>query len=254
MYNTISIHKPVRSVIIEPITVFPYVEDIVIEESTMKTLNHCAENPLQPEQTAAMDSEEESQVEDSSFSSIDVDALIEEARQQGYRQGQSDAQKQFETELQQRLKEYQVHEINPELERLATLIASIQQQWKAIGKKIEDAVLTLAMNIAQQVIKSEITSNGKTILNQAREAIRHLTGVERIRIRVNPEDEKILKQYRSELITASDSVKELIFDVDESITRGGCIIESESGNVDATIETQMKKILEILTADHELTA
>ena len=252
MYNNISVHKPVSSVIIEPATVFPLIEDIVIEERPVEILSRCSEESRESEQTVG--SEEESQVEENTFSSIDVEALIEEARQQGYRQGQSDAQKQFEQELQKGLKEYHANEIAPELERLNALFNSIQQQWKAIGKKVEDAVLMLAMNIADQVIKSEITLNGKSILDQAREAIRHLTGVERIRIRINPEDEKILRQYRSELIAASDSVKEIIFDVDESITRGGCIIESESGNVDATIETQMKKILEILTADHELTA
>jgi flagellar assembly protein FliH len=75
-----------------------------------------------------------------------------------------------------------------------------------------------------------------------REAIRRIVGVEIITVRVHPEDEALVRSHRSALLSSSDSVREIVIEGDESIERGGCILESATGNVDARIGSQLRQI------------
>lgn len=241
--------------LVEHAVVFPDIQEIHLDDEKWE-VNTPATHETE-EQATVVETMDEAPISAESSAEqvyqLNIEELLENARHEGYEQGYNDARKDLEHEIERRIEAVKKNELDPLLNQLAVLFNALQHQWKQVGKKIEDAVLTLALNVAQQVIKTELSSNGMIILNQAREAIQHLAGVERLRIRVHPEDEKILKQYRSELIAASDAVKELIIEPDEHLSRGGCILESESGNVDATIETQVRKISDLLLSDHELT-
>ena len=65
-------------------------------------------------------------------------------------------------------------------------------------------------------------------------------------VKVNPLDLEVMHQFRKDIEKYSGSVKGVSVDADETISRGGCIIETNYGEVDATIEGVFAEIEEKL--------
>ncbi len=96
--------------------------------------------------------------------------------------------------------------------------------------------------MAGKILKREVTLENQVVLGQVHDALRRLTGVESVKLRVSPRDEALVRQERALLMTSSESVRELIIESDEKIEPGGCMLETASGTVDARLSTQLEQI------------
>ncbi|HLP18067.1 MAG TPA: FliH/SctL family protein [Bacteroidota bacterium] len=132
--------------------------------------------------------------------------------------------------------------------RADELMGSIGEQHAQLREIVEETVVRLSLEIASRLIKREIELSSP-VVGQIREAIKRILGVEKVKIKINRADEELVRSQKTELHQAADSVKEFVLDMDDKISAGGCILESELGNVDARLETQMKQI-ELALRDH----
>jgi len=73
-------------------------------------------------------------------------------------------------------------------------------------------------------------------------AIESLKYQKEIRIRVNPDDLGFLKENKMQLYTMLGESKEIEIVEDALVGRGGCIIDTEIGTIDARLETQLRVI------------
>jgi flagellar assembly protein FliH len=158
--------------------------------------------------------------------------------QRGVEAGKSEASKELQIRFDGRIAE--------ERKRIAALMTSIRNQIILLQNRWEHSVMKFSLSIAQLVIKQEVTVNREIVLGQVREALRHLVGVEKVKLRVHPDDEEVLRHRRAEVSSASDSLKEMVIEADDKIDRGSCIVESDSGNVDARLSTQLNRIESLL--------
>ncbi len=129
-----------------------------------------------------------------------------------------------------------------ERKNILTLVQSISAEFDRLRHSAELAVVKMALAIAERVVKREVSLDEGLVLRQIHEATKRVVGVERIKLRVNPKDEEYVRDHRPGILTSTDAVRELVIEGDETIERGGCILESDSGNVDALIATQMERI------------
>ena len=65
---------------------------------------------------------------------------------------------------------------------------------------------------------------------------------EQVRIRVNPDDYHIVNNDRASLMRMVEGLKDFELAIDSKVARGGCIIETNLGNIDARLETQLSAI------------
>jgi hypothetical protein len=135
-----------------------------------------------------------------------------------------------------------------ERQRVDQFLASLGEQLDRLERSFEEHVVKCALAIAERILKREIARDQEFVLTQVREALKRVVGVSRIQLRIHPSDEALVHHGRAGLIEASDSLREITIEVDETIEPGGCIIESESGSVDAQLSTQLKQIEEALLA------
>jgi flagellar assembly protein FliH len=126
--------------------------------------------------------------------------------------------------------------------RLDTLLDAMAKETAQFAADLERDAYRFAVAVAERIVKREITLDESVVMRQMREAIRRIVGVEIITVRVHPEDEALVRSHRSALLSSSDSVREIVIEGDESIERGGCILESATGNVDARIGSQLRQI------------
>lgn len=117
--------------------------------------------------------------------------------------------------------------------------------WEARNRYLaanENVVVQLAMAVARRIVGEIVNIDPTTVLESAKEAIRSVRGEQKLRVRVRPEDEPIMLQQMIELKRSNSEIGEIQVVSDESITLGGCIVESPLGTIDAQFSTQLQSL------------
>lgn len=123
--------------------------------------------------------------------------------------------------------------------RFSTSAAKLDEQYVKFDeflKKIEEELGQTAIKIAKEVIDKEISTSSNQIAHHlASSLIKELSNVKNIEIRVNPEDSEYIKEQFSK----NEHVK---ISADDAISKGGVVIISDGGNIDATMQTRLEKL------------
>lgn len=148
-------------------------------------------------------------------------------REQGYQEGYEAAQSQVHSEGQE----------------LLGIIESIVDQANADRIKslamYEEDFLKLGLKIAEKIIKREIDSDPKWMVPIINESLVRLGSVEQISISLNPQD--LAKLDTNEILNdlASDKIK---LEADPVLSPGKCIISTETGAIDASLDTRLAQV------------
>lgn len=129
---------------------------------------------------------------------------------------------------------------------LEGLIAEIRDFKKTLFSECEAEAVKLCMNIAKKVIQRELSMREDSVVYVVKEALKAAVTNGKIRIRLNPGDMSIIKEHGKELKRYTQGFSGVSLDGDEGVTSGGCIIETGSGEVDATIEGLLDEVQGIL--------
>jgi len=137
------------------------------------------------------------------------------------------------------------------LQRIEPLISSVKEALIQLNtireetyRQIEKEVVELALAIAQKVICREISTDQETVVHVAREALAKVDDPGRIKIKLNPSDLQFINETKYQLFNLTTDVNHVTFEAEESIQSGGCIIETELGEIDARIEKQLQAVEE----------
>ncbi|MCG2578858.1 flagellar assembly protein FliH [Dechloromonas sp. XY25] len=124
---------------------------------------------------------------------------------------------------------------------LLALTANLKHALGELDQTIADHLLEVATEIAKQVVGGTITMKSDLLLPIIREAIAALPlHHAHIVVRLNPQDAAAVREHMGESFAQSGT--QLIEDND--ISRGGCLVRAGSSEVDATLETRWKRVLE----------
>jgi len=108
-------------------------------------------------------------------------------------------------------------------------------------------LLALALGIARKVVQRELAEHPEHWLGMIREAVRHALDREKIRIRVGPVLHRFLLEHLSTLRPMLEDVKEMELVEDQTLAENGCILESQFGDLDLGIDSQIGAIRAALT-------
>lgn len=144
---------------------------------------------------------------------------------------------------------YQTGRDEAETELIDNLLAIKEIRLQAL-QEVEQDVLKLSIKLAEKIIGREVrqdeTVRGEIVLNALRQARQQ----EMLTVRVNANDLPLVEQMR-ERIDSFGRAKYIDFIADQSVKEGGCIIESQSGTIDARLETQLRILENSLLARAE---
>jgi type III secretion protein L len=111
----------------------------------------------------------------------------------------------------------------------------------------ERDVLRLAVKLAEKIIGREIERDDATLADLVSAALRHVRQQEALTVRVNPADLPRVQAHRDRLDPAGRA-RFIDLVADPRVGHGGCIIEGESGTVDARLDTQLRVLERALLA------
>jgi flagellar assembly protein FliH len=122
--------------------------------------------------------------------------------------------------------------------QVGALLDSIGAQLDGLQQEMAQAVAATATALARQVVRSEIAQRPETVVRVAQEALETLLlSARHITLRVHPDDQPLVADGAGEVLEARGA--RLV--ADAAIERGGCIVESSIGVVDASVETRWRR-------------
>ena len=155
---------------------------------------------------------------------------LRQARQSGYQDGYRDGLVALEG-----FKQSFAHQATLQV---GQLVKSIGGQLDAMQQEMAEALAATALSLARQIVRSEITARPQSVAAVAQEALETLMlSARHITLRVHPDDQPLVAEGAGELLAARGA--RLVADAE--VARGGCIVESNIGLVDASIETRWRR-------------
>ncbi|MFH1653837.1 MAG: FliH/SctL family protein [Pseudomonadota bacterium] len=124
-------------------------------------------------------------------------------------------------------------------------VIQLEREREAFFEEAQDEVMKLVMSIAEKIIGKLVLQHEGIIEVVVRQALERAIG-DRITVRLNPDDYKEITDKGVGFGDIIDRTRRLTFREDESIERGGCVVETEVGTIDARLETQLKAIRKTL--------
>ncbi len=137
-------------------------------------------------------------------------------------------------------------EVRRLIDRLGTIVGKAIDIREDIIKASEKQMVEMILIIARKVIKDEIIERKEIVLNNIREALKRIKDRDRVDIRVNFADLELTAAHKDELIKMMESLRKVNISEDSRVDRGGVIIETDVGAIDARISTQLKEIEEAI--------
>lgn len=148
----------------------------------------------------------------------------------------------------QKGRELQRNENLQALQAMASIVKETSKLKKSILENAEQQIIQLALAVTEKVIHLEVTTNREVIRCVLKEAIKNIGDRENMKIRVHPQDFHFMLEIKSEFLHDFDGIRNIVFEEDESILRGGAIIETLCGEVDARLDQQFNEIKTVITS------
>lgn len=154
---------------------------------------------------------------------------FDEGREKGYEEGNLEAQ---------RL-----------IDRLHVILDRIMDKRQEILDNTEQQIVELVLLMARKVVKVISENQRNVVMSNVLQALRKVKGRGDVIVRVNLADVKLTTEHTKDFMRAVENIQNITVAEDSSIDRGGCIIETDFGAIDARISSQLaeleQKILEI---------
>ena len=121
-----------------------------------------------------------------------------------------------------------------------TLDQALEEKRRIIAAS-EGDILQLALVIAKKVIGLELTVNPEVIKNLVQTALTKVCDVDNVSVKVNPAEIAYILDCQEELKKSSNILSLQVLG-DETVTQGGCLIETSCGNVDGRLERRIEEV------------
>jgi flagellar assembly protein FliH len=131
-------------------------------------------------------------------------------------------------------------------ERTGAFLEKFEEEKNTLYSKADRTILALCLHIVRKILAVEPVTRPEVILGVVKKALSYVSEREKITVRVSPGDFKTLQENVNFWSPVNERLKNIAIEQDERIERGGCIVESGSGMVDARIGVQLEGITDII--------
>lgn len=163
-----------------------------------------------------------------------ISVIEAQAFEEGYKQGCS-----LNLEIEK-------EKLNPIKEMLVSAAASLEGQAMMVRDRNEENTVKMALSMAGRLISHEIDQNPKLAESILSKTLEMGLGQEQMKIKANDADCDAITRILSDHLTDPEALNNIQVTPDPAISRGGCVLETDFGVIDARIEQQLATIAEHL--------
>jgi len=148
-------------------------------------------------------------------------------------------------EGEQALNEQLLQQRNETVELQKGILDSLRRVVPQVIQEAETALLGLALEAAQKFVAG-LPINAELVETVIRDALRQVEDTAEIIIQLHPDDLALLRQHNAPVLAGLPETGPLRFAGSAEVTRGGCIVQTRFGLVDARRETKMEQLRQVL--------
>jgi len=127
----------------------------------------------------------------------------------------------------------------PVLKRFSQLVEELTAFRERLLADNEKFILQMGFLAAAEILHCEITIREEAVLNNVRAALEKVVRGTGLRLRVSPNDYKLVQAHLPDLLTRLASREDFRLEADAEVARGGCFLSTEAGDIDAQIDNQL---------------
>lgn len=165
---------------------------------------------------------------------VDVDALVKDARQAGYQDGYRDGLAALES-----YKQTQSAQMAAFMsDQVGNLVSDLHQRLELLEAQLSGRIAGVALELARQVVRSEISMRPELVVTVAEDALGTLLSSARdVVLRLNPDDLALAHGSLEEQLRARGARVM----GDPHVAQGGCVVESDIAVVDASVDARWQR-------------
>jgi flagellar assembly protein FliH len=182
-------------------------------------------NPPSPRQPASPQSRTAPPASSAELES-QVQQQLQVAFEAGVREGEAAARQKLEAEVRRAI------------EQLAVSASELAASRAEAIRRAEADIVRLSIEVARRILHREVSVDPAALGALVRAALDKLASRQICRIRVHPDQEPLVRATLAQL--GRDSDIEIVTDAVQS--RAGALFETESGSLDALVDTQLREI------------
>ena len=162
---------------------------------------------------------------------------LRECEQSAYERGRGDGERALSEQL--------LQQRNETVELQKGILDSLQRVLPQVVQEAETTLINLALETAKKIV-SGLPINAELVETVVREALKQVEDTAEIVVQLHPDDLALLRQHNAPVLDGLPETGPLRFAGSAEVTRGGCIVQTRFGLVDARRETKMEQLRQVL--------
>jgi flagellar assembly protein FliH len=162
----------------------------------------------------------------------EADMLREAARAEGYAAGQAEAMASLE----------------PALAALGGAVEAVRAEQADHAEALERRAVELGLALASKIIAGTLAVEPERVVDAVQGALRGIVERERITVLVNPDDMEIVSGSIEGVKASLGGIEHCVVEAERRVARGGCIVRTPVGDVDARVDTKLERAAEVISA------
>jgi flagellar assembly protein FliH len=162
----------------------------------------------------------------------EAEQIREAARQEGYAAGRADATASLE----------------PALAALTQAIGDVRAEQAEQAVELERRAVELGLGLARKVVAGALSVQPELIVDVVTGVLRGIVDRDRVTVLVNPADLDIVREAMDGLRDSLGGMDHCVVEAERRVGRGGCLVHTSVGEIDATVETKLERAGEVVAA------
>lgn len=163
---------------------------------------------------------------------LQIHNAYERGYSEGYKKALNELEKKYEANITQKYVE------------LENLMNAVEDKMKDYDDSFNSVVCELAFIVAEKILRESVERH-PSVNKVLGESMKKVLGANNVIIKLNAIDLENLNSESKNLLNDA-SFSKIKFEVDDAIETGGCLIETDIGNVDARLSTQLKELKKVM--------
>ncbi|PCI75115.1 HrpE/YscL family type III secretion apparatus protein [Candidatus Aerophobetes bacterium] len=129
---------------------------------------------------------------------------------------------------------------NEGLARFNKHLVWLEKKMQTVDLEMQKQVLSIALQASKKIVSKQLDLNPETIVDIVKNTIKPVLESKEVIIFVSKEDHPTVHQKKEALKTMFGSIKTFSIEEKEDLESGGCIIQTETGIINASLENQWR--------------
>ena len=138
--------------------------------------------------------------------------------------------------------------LEPALAALGAAVESVRAEQVAAAEALERRAVDLGLALAGKVVAGTLAVEPERVVDAVQGALRGLVERERVTVLVNPDDMEIVSEAIENVRASLGGIEHCVVEAERRVGRGGCIVRTPVGEIDARVETKLARASEVVSA------